>query len=125
MILQRKPTNEDIVSKIDELFLILQSIDVKWTTPEIMTNFLKLHIKFIDENIEKQIETIINLTSEFLVTNGLLEKGIIDDKYMPEHIGKPGYKMCADFSQFKLRYEDGQITKKDLPKLDSFQECEQ
>lgn len=127
MILQEKPTNEDIVSKIDEMFLILQSIDTKWTTPEIMTNFLKLRIKFIDENIEKQIEAIVNLTSNFLINNGLVEKGIIDDKYMPDQIGKPGYKMLADFSKFQLIYENGQITKKDLPAF-NFQsedaECE-
>ena len=52
MIAQRKPTNNDIVDKIHEMFLVLQSVDVKWTTPEIMSNFLKLHIRFADENIQ-------------------------------------------------------------------------
>ena len=114
MISQRKPTNNDIVEKIQEMFLVLQSVDVKWTTPEIMSNFLKCTIKFLDEDIENQINTIVNLTSTFLIENGLVEKGIIDDSAMKDHYNKPGYKMCVDFSLFQLKYDNGQIIKKDI-----------
>ena len=120
MILNKKPTNNDIVEKIQEMFLVLQSVDSKWTTPEIMSNFLKLNIRNVDENIEKQIDTVVDLTSKFLINNGLLEKGIIDDKYMKDLIGKPGYKLCADFSRFQLCYVDGQIEKKEIIPFEGF-----
>ena len=125
MNVNKKTTNNDILNKIEEMFLVLQSINVKWTTPEIIVNYISQSIESKDQETYKQIIPVINQTLEFLLSNNLLEKGVIDDKYMPDHLGKPGYKMLSDFSLFRLTYENGQITKEDLPKSNSLQECEE
>ena len=114
MILQRKPTNNDFVEKIQDLFLVLQSIDSKWTTPEIISNAIKSQINEINADIEKQVETVTNETFDFLTNIGALEKGLIDDKVMKDHYNKQGYKMCVDFSLFQLKYKNGQLIKKDI-----------
>lgn len=125
MSINKKPTNTDIINKIEEMFLVLQSINVKWTTPEIMINYISQSIESKDQETYKQIIPVVNQTLEFLLSNNLLEEGIIDDNYMPDHLGMPGYKMLADFSSFRLTYENGQITKTDLPKYNPLQECEE
>ena len=64
-------TNEDYLQQIDTLFLVLQSVGTKWTTPETIANVIKNQIININDEIEKQVETITIETFNLLTNNSI------------------------------------------------------